>query len=402
MRSRIASSMAVWRSFRCCKSLRSRRSRFPGNLPTTMAEQSPAHNESTGILLAGRRLLRSGAWCRSTGGLLGDVPPFELTVHRILWCALFVGDCGSLARGARCRIAQHLCVSRALLATLGADQRADQRATGRSIIYCVATHQLVEASLGYYLTPLVSIALGVSCSASTCRACGSSAIALARRAVGDAGVRAGTYPVDRAGAGAVVRLLRLFPQVTAGRFAGRVDGRDADPVSVRLRPGGILVVCGTRAAFPSADLGTRCAVDRGGPLTAVPLAMFAAGARRIRLTTLGLPAISLAVDHAAARDIRFARAIHARQTRSRSAASGRAIVIVSLDRLVLAGCKPHRTPERLTIASMASSGDVTMREELLHTGTREVLRARRVIEQRHQRIEKPAVIEQHDGLVKLT
>src|SRR5205085_8619999 len=28
-------------------------------------------------------------------------------------------------------------------------------------IWCVSTHRLVEASLGYYLTPLVSIALGV-------------------------------------------------------------------------------------------------------------------------------------------------------------------------------------------------------------------------------------------------
>ena len=28
-------------------------------------------------------------------------------------------------------------------------------------IYCVATHQLVEASLGYYINPLISIALGV-------------------------------------------------------------------------------------------------------------------------------------------------------------------------------------------------------------------------------------------------
>ena len=28
-------------------------------------------------------------------------------------------------------------------------------------IYCVATHQLVEASLGYYINPFISIALGV-------------------------------------------------------------------------------------------------------------------------------------------------------------------------------------------------------------------------------------------------
>ena len=40
-------------------------------------------------------------------------------------------------------------------------------------------------------------------------------------------------------------------------------------------------------AFPSPNLGKDAFWYRAGPLTAVPLAMFAAGARRIRLTTLG-------------------------------------------------------------------------------------------------------------------
>jgi chloramphenicol-sensitive protein RarD len=40
-------------------------------------------------------------------------------------------------------------------------------------------------------------------------------------------------------------------------------------------------------AFPSVNLGKDALLIVAGPLTAVPLAMFAAGARRIRLSTLG-------------------------------------------------------------------------------------------------------------------
>jgi chloramphenicol-sensitive protein RarD len=53
-------------------------------------------------------------------------------------------------------------------------------------------------------------------------------------------------------------------------------------------------------AFPSANLGRDALLMFTGPLTAVPLVLFAAGARRIRLTTLGFlqflsPTITLLV-----------------------------------------------------------------------------------------------------------
>ena len=54
-----------------------------------MTQSAPPHNETTGIMLAGGAYAIWGVvplfW-----RLLGDVPPFELTVHRILWCALFL------------------------------------------------------------------------------------------------------------------------------------------------------------------------------------------------------------------------------------------------------------------------------------------------------------------------
>src|ERR1700739_4048732 len=90
--------------------------------------------------------------------LLGAVPPFELTVHRILWCALFV----AIVTVVRGRLAHIVEIFRApkLLATLALTSVLIT--TNWTIfIYCVAKNHLVEASLGYYLTPLLSLGLGV-------------------------------------------------------------------------------------------------------------------------------------------------------------------------------------------------------------------------------------------------
>jgi chloramphenicol-sensitive protein RarD len=53
-------------------------------------------------------------------------------------------------------------------------------------------------------------------------------------------------------------------------------------------------------AFPSSNMVTDVLLILGGPITALPLAMFAAGARRIRLSTLGFlqyfsPSLTLAL-----------------------------------------------------------------------------------------------------------
>src|ERR1700742_173629 len=122
-----------------------------------MSNPHHARDDSAGIAFAAASYVLWGVmplyW-----RLLSAVPPVELTVHRIFWCALFVGVLAVL-RG-RFPALMQIVRSPRLLATLAL--------TGVLIsvnwtvyIYCVATHQLVEASLGYYINPLISIALGV-------------------------------------------------------------------------------------------------------------------------------------------------------------------------------------------------------------------------------------------------
>ena len=84
--------------------------------------------------------------------LLDGVAPFELTVHRIVWCALLVLMV-ALFRRRLGNIRQIIRTPR-LLGTLTLTSLLIS--TNWTVyIYCVASRQLVEASLGYYINPLI-------------------------------------------------------------------------------------------------------------------------------------------------------------------------------------------------------------------------------------------------------
>ncbi|HEY5337498.1 MAG TPA: EamA family transporter RarD, partial [Rhizomicrobium sp.] len=123
----------------------------------TQAMNSPAKDDMSGILFAGFSYAFWGImplyW-----RLLAKVPPFELTVHRIFWCALFVAIV-AVARGRLPRIAG-LFRQKRLIATLALTSVLIS-INWTTYIFAIASHQLVEASLGYYITPLISIGLGV-------------------------------------------------------------------------------------------------------------------------------------------------------------------------------------------------------------------------------------------------
>src|ERR1700737_214727 len=90
--------------------------------------------------------------------LLADVPPFEITVHRVLWCAVFTAIV-ALWRNRLRHILAIVRTPRVIGALVLTSLLISVNWT--LFIWCVAAHRIVEASLGYYMTPLVSIALGV-------------------------------------------------------------------------------------------------------------------------------------------------------------------------------------------------------------------------------------------------
>ncbi|HTP78236.1 MAG TPA: EamA family transporter RarD [Rhizomicrobium sp.] len=253
------------------------------------------HNETRGILYAG------GAYC--IWGIvplywhyLEDVPPLEITFHRIAWCAL-TGLIVTLLRGRLLHFITVLRTSRLMMALAASSLLISSNWT--IYIYCVSAHRLIEASLGYYLTPLVSIALGVVLLGEKVSRVRLAAIALATAAVIVQAIALGSIPWI---APALALTFGFYGYVRKLTPVDSLDGLTIEtcllvPVAVPLLA--FWAVQGT-AAFPSPALGRDALLLGTGPLTAVPLVLFAAGARRIRMTTLGFlqylsPTITLLV-----------------------------------------------------------------------------------------------------------
>ncbi len=253
------------------------------------------HGEARGILLAGGAYFFWGLvplyW-----NLLSGISPIEVTLHRILWCALF----GLGVTAARGRLSHLVTILRTprLIGALAASSLLIS-ANWTIYIYCVGAHQLVDAALGYYITPLVSIGLGVALLNEKISGVRMIAIALAAVAVAVEAIALGHIPW-------VAPCLALsFGFYGYVRKLTPVDALDGLTVETALLFPVTLVLVVVWAlkgtgAFPAPTLTRNALLVLTGPLTAVPLVMFAAGARQIRMTTLGFlqyisPSITLLV-----------------------------------------------------------------------------------------------------------
>jgi chloramphenicol-sensitive protein RarD len=166
-------------------------------------------------------------------------------------------------------------------------------------IYSVSSHQLVDSALGYYLTPLVSIVLGVVALGEKISPVRIGAIALASVAVAIQAAQVGHFPWI---APVLALTFGFYGYVRKLTPVDSLDGLTVEtvllfPLTAILI--GMWYVHGT-GSFPAPDVKIDALLVFAGPLTAVPLAMFAAGARRVRLTTLGFlqyvsPTITLLV-----------------------------------------------------------------------------------------------------------
>jgi chloramphenicol-sensitive protein RarD len=153
-------------------------------------------------------------------------------------------------------------------------------------IYTVATNQLVESSLGYYLTPLVSIALGVLVLGEKISALRLVAIGLATTAVIIQAVELGHFPWI---APALALTFGFYGYLRKLTPVDSIDGLTVETVLLFPVTAPLIYYWSTHetAAFPYAGAAIDTLLVVAGPLTAIPLALFAAGARRVRMTTLG-------------------------------------------------------------------------------------------------------------------
>lgn len=215
--------------------------------------------------------------------LLTAVPPIEVLAHRILWSLVLLlallgwrRELGDVARAMR--EPRHLAALAASALFIAVNWFA--------YIWAVAHAHVIAASLGYFLNPLVSVLLGIVFLGERLRAIQWVALALA--AAGVAILAAGApqtlwVSLILAVSFALYGLIRKLTPVTA--LAGLA-------VETIVLAGPALAILAWEARHEGVTFGhapvTTALLLASGVITSTPLLLFASGARRLPLVTLGL------------------------------------------------------------------------------------------------------------------
>ncbi|GKW48055.1 EamA family transporter RarD [Halomonas sp. NCCP-2165] len=214
--------------------------------------------------------------------LFEGVPAWEILIHRVLWsCFFLIGLVSLLGRWAPIRAAL-------------AEPRRLGRVLGCAVliginwglyIYAVESRQVLQASLGYFMTPLVNVALGLLVLRESMSRLQGAAVALAVAAIALQLLLLGELPW--------ISLTLALTFGTYGLLRKQVplDGLSGLFVeTLLLLPLGLLALAWLSAVGAS-HFGEGAEVSAllvaSGVITALPLLAFAGAARRLRLATLG-------------------------------------------------------------------------------------------------------------------
>jgi chloramphenicol-sensitive protein RarD len=154
-------------------------------------------------------------------------------------------------------------------------------------VWAVSHHRLIDASLGYFINPLVNVMLGYLVLHERPRPLQWAAVALAAAGVLWLTIGAGQLPwiaLALAASFGVYGLLRKTATL------GAIEGLTLETLLLAPLTIGLLLWFVLRAdgSFAHGSLSTDAWLVFGGPCTAIPLLLFAYGARRVTLATLGL------------------------------------------------------------------------------------------------------------------
>jgi chloramphenicol-sensitive protein RarD len=271
-------------------------------MPATLASSPSTHAASGARFRAGAA---SSAASFTIWGLLPlylrevrSVSALEILVHRTLWAFAFAA--AVLALGGRSRMGPIARAWRSPGAVRSFGASAALLAVNWFVfVWAVGSGHTVDASLGYFINPLVSIALGAIVLRERLSRVRWLAVGCACFGVLWLTLRSGRVPwiglilaASFGGYGLLRKTSRL----------GALDGLVLE--TSLLAPIGLAYIVWLAAHgachFVNDGAGTRFLLTLAGPITALPLVLFAAGARRIQLSLLGLlqyitPTLHLAI-----------------------------------------------------------------------------------------------------------
>jgi chloramphenicol-sensitive protein RarD len=214
--------------------------------------------------------------------LLEPAAPVEILAHRIAWSFVFVAIVLALSIGFRW--IRTLGRRRARLLALAAVLVTVNWGT---YIYGVNSGHVVETSLGYFINPLVTVALAVGVLRERLQPA-------QRVAVGIAVVAVAVLTVDYGRPPWIALILAcsfgLYGLIKKRAGVDGVQSMAVETATLLLPALGYLAWLGAsgRGTFTTHGTGHALLIAGGGVATALPLMLFGAAAIRIPLTTLGL------------------------------------------------------------------------------------------------------------------
>jgi len=215
---------------------------------------------------------------------LDELAPVEVLAHRIGWSLLAVVALLALAR--RLGAVRHIAADRRTFGLLAAAAAVIALNWG-VYIYAVAVDHVVEAALGYFITPLINVALGMIVFGERLNRVQLGALGLGAVAVVELALYYGGVPwmaLVLAVSFATYGLLKKLAGVPA------VEGLTIETLVLAPLAAVYLVALAWagEGAFATGDLGITVLLMAAGPVTAAPLLLFAACVVRVPLSTVGL------------------------------------------------------------------------------------------------------------------
>ncbi|MEW6760161.1 MAG: EamA family transporter RarD [Pseudomonadota bacterium] len=215
---------------------------------------------------------------------IGEVPPMQILAHRVLWSLGFLvlvlafrRQWKWLGQVRQPRVFWSFVASAFLLS-----------ANWLAYIWAVTNGHVIEASLGYFINPLVNIMFGYLLLKERMRPAQWGAIAIAALGVAWLTWQSGSVP-----------WIALFLAASFGGYGllrktaalGALEGLSFETMVLFPFAAvyvGWLTATGDNAFVNAPSDMTRILLVAAGPITAVPLLLFATGARKIPLSILGL------------------------------------------------------------------------------------------------------------------
>ena len=252
----------------------------PDNRPAAGGEAT--QTVSGGVLLAGSAFALWGVLPLFYKAL-GHVPVLDVLAHRGIWALVFLALIVTLTR--RWAIVARALTSPRVLGLLVVTGVLIGGNWG-GFIYAVDAGRVLEASLGYFINPMMNVALGVVLLGEKLNGPQKAAIACAALGVLNQVILIGTVPW--------IALFLATSFAAYGYLRKTVSVESLDGLFVEmlvlapLMIGYLVWAEGPALGFAGADAWTIMLLLLTGPFTAIPLLLFAAGARRIHLATLGI------------------------------------------------------------------------------------------------------------------